>query len=333
MNEQKQRIARRRVLASAVAGGAALALTAGTARASTRQGGFPPGQVPGVSTVIDSSHATPEVTALLERFFRAKSARDVNATMSFFAKQPMNYLDATLGLDLTWDTLRALFAKAMPTWPASGSYATRILGDETSALVVFTNIPGLFGPSEIRSISTVNFKDGLVHRWLDQWDGRHFGLANLATAQSPQNQFPTDWKESTVGETAAATMQHTVHALTEAAGSGDRDALTAVLASDVVLEDNPAHLRIVGQRSVSTFFIEAAGVLPYAGPGTGVRHVVGSAIGGGYEWTSTASPVPRGVSAVELDDAGRVTRLTAMWDGSLADATPLTKLAQLAIEQ
>jgi hypothetical protein len=36
---------------------------------------------------------------------------------------------------------------------------------------------------------------------------------------------------------------------------------------------------------------------------------------------------------VELDDAGRVTRLTAMWDGSLADATLLTKLAQLAIEQ
>ena len=289
-------------------------------------------QIPGVSTVVDSSHATPEVTDLLVSFFTAKSAKDVDATMAFFAHHPFSYLDGTLGWEFpTWESLHDLFAKFMPYWPDHGSYPTKILGDSTSAVVIFTNIAGLFGPSEIRSISTVNFEGGKVVRWLDQWDGRHFGLKNLVEAgQSPQSKFPANWQESTVGETAAPPMKQAAHALTAAVNSGDLAAVSAILAPDVVLADDPAHLRIVGQRSVAAYL--GRGVLPYAMPGADVRHVVGSASGGGYEWTNSAGKVPRGVNAVELDAQGRITELISMWDGSLATPGTLTSLAEFALE-
>jgi hypothetical protein len=54
--------------------------------------------------------------------------------------------------------------------------------------------------------------------------------------------------------------------------------------------------------------------LPY-GPGATVRHVVGSAAGGGYEWQQTAGPVRRGGTALELDQDGCVAHFTAVWDG------------------
>ena len=63
-----------------------------------------------------------------------------------------------------------------------------------------------------------------------------------------------------------------------------------------------------------------------------MRHVVGSAVGGGYEWTATGGAVPRGVTALELDRWGKITRMTAMWDGSLVDDATLTALTQGAIE-
>lgn len=56
----------------------------------------------------------------------------------------------------------------MPTWPAwAKSYPTRIIGDATSAVVFFTNTPGLFGPSEMRTIGVVNLQHGKIVRWVD----------------------------------------------------------------------------------------------------------------------------------------------------------------------
>ncbi|MGF7235191.1 MAG: hypothetical protein ACQSGP_09555 [Frankia sp.] len=42
---------------------------------------------------------------------------------------------------------------------------------------------------------------------------------------------------------------------------------------------------------------------------------------------------PRGVVALELDGWGKITRLTAIWDGALADDSTLISLARTAIEQ
>ncbi|CAM5702447.1 hypothetical protein [Streptomyces canarius] len=60
----------------------------------------------------------------------------------------------------------------------------------------------------------------------------------------------------------------------------------------------------------------ALGLLPY-GRGATVRHTVGSRSGGGYEWVNASSAAPRGNTALSLDAAGLITRLTTVWDSSL----------------
>jgi hypothetical protein len=42
--------------------------------------------------------------------------------------------------------------------------------------------------------------------------------------------------------------------------------------------------------------------------------------------------VPRGFTALELDSHGRITRLTAVWDGTLVDDQTLVTMAGKAIE-
>jgi hypothetical protein len=93
----------------------------------------------------------------------------------------------------------------MPNWPKSArSYPTRILGDVRSAMILFMSTPELFG-AEIRSVSPVDFGHGRrVERWVDYWDGRHFGTSGVAGLRVPADQFPPDFRESTVGEQAAA---------------------------------------------------------------------------------------------------------------------------------
>jgi hypothetical protein len=55
--------------------------------------------------------------------------------------------------------------------------------------------------------------------------------------------------------------------------------------------------------------------LPY-GVGAWFADVVGSDQGGGYEWRAapSATPLARGNTALELDDQGKITRLTAIYD-------------------
>src|SRR5882757_1495303 len=95
----------------------------------------------------DVTHATPLLVKRVNDLFRDKTARDVDSFMSHFSTDALYYTDATLGWYVpTWAALHAIFAQYMPTWPhAARSYATRIIGDENSAIVEFTDSPELFG--------------------------------------------------------------------------------------------------------------------------------------------------------------------------------------------
>jgi hypothetical protein len=275
------------------------------------------------------------VAALFSRYFRTKSSRDVEGLMAFFARRPMSYLDAILGWpSYSWQEQHDLFARFMPNWPKNGtSSPVRVLGDLTSAVVLFTNSRNLFGPSEMRSFGVVNFdRRGKITRWVDYWDGRHFGTDNLNASRLPLDQFPTDWTEGTVGETADQTIRAVADKLNTALRKGDGAAAAALFAYDGVFEDVPAHLQVIGPRSIGAYLNDAANVLPYTGSRVAVRHVVGSAQGGGYEWKADGSQVPRGFSALELDAHGKITRLTAVWDGTLVGDQALLTLAQKAIE-
>ena len=154
--------------------------------------------------IVDVTHATKESAAFFHSFFTSKSRHDVDASMSHFSESTMTYSDATLGWTFyTHGALRDVWAQYMPKWPATGlSYPTRILGDERSALVVFTDTPELFG-AEIRSFAAVDIKDGKIVRWVDYWDGRHFGTELAAKLRTPSDKFPTDFKEATVPGSAS----------------------------------------------------------------------------------------------------------------------------------
>lgn len=281
---------------------------------------------------IDVSHATPDLVHLLTGYFAAKSAHNPVGTMSYFSQTKLTYIDAVLGWIYTsWQDLDALFTKVMPTWPPSGqSYPVRILGDTTSALVFFTDTPELFG-NEIRAIGSVNFEQGKIVREVDYWDGRHFGINNTANLRTPANQFPQDFKESTVGETASPTMRSVVANLAQAFTTNNATAAAQLFTADAVFEDMTLHAQIIGQLAITGYLQRALPQLPY-GYQSAIRHVVGSAIGGGYEWTSSLGAVPRGAIGLELNQQGQITRLTAAWDGSLLDDSAFNQQLSLTIE-
>ena len=304
------------------------------AQGSTSPSRAPSGQVPGIDTSVDTSHATRQVSHLLADYFTDKSRPSVDGTMSHFAPDSLAYGDATLGVLYDWPGLETVFTDAMPTWEANGakSYPVRIVGDSTSAIVDFVDTPGTFGPGEIRPTGIVDFDaDGRIVRWVDYWDGRHFGLDGLGALKAPADSFLTEFQDDLPGETASPAIIGTADALAAALRSGDAAAATALLSSDAVFEDSAAHISLTGPISIGEFLERALGQLPYAGPDAELQHVVGSDEGGGYEWTNTGA-VRRGLTTLELDSSGRITRFTAVWDGSLVGEDELVDLARLAIE-
>ena len=284
-----------------------------------------------LESTIDVSHATPELVELLTSYFADKSAHDVDKTMSHFSQTKLTYIDAQIGSSFyTWQDFKTFFTQLMPTWPAEAkSYPVRILGDSTSALVFSTNMPQLFG-SESRLASPVNFENGKVVRWVDYWDGRHFGIANTEKLRLPANQFPQDFKESTVGETATPTMRNAANALVNTFAAGDWATAGQLFSRDAVFEDLTLHMQMIGQLAITAYLKRSLSHLPY-GPRTSVRHIVGSTFGGGYEWISHGTP-SHGVTGLELNSQGLISRLTAIWDGSLLDDSAFNHLLSLTIE-
>ncbi|MFD9740847.1 nuclear transport factor 2 family protein [Umezawaea sp. NPDC059074] len=286
------------------------------------------------NAIVETSHASPEAVATVTAYFRSKSRRDVDATIAHFSKERFAYIDATLGLEFpSWEGLRDLFAQQLPSWPAgASSYVTRVVGDETSAVVCFANDPGIFFPADMRAISVVNFLDGKIARWIDYWDTNHIGAANLIGFRHADSEFPADFKESVVGDVAADRIKEVAASLNQAFAAGDAAGAAALFSKDATFVDLTAHVHLTGSRHITSFLAAAKGTLPYLGDGTEVRHVVGSAVGGGYEWTATGA-VRRGVNVLELDEQGLITRFESIWDGSHLDDDALLRLAKAAIER
>jgi hypothetical protein len=121
-------------------------------------------------------------------------------------------------------------------------------------------------------------------------------------------------------------------ALVNALSTGDTAAAAALFTTDAAFDDLTLHTSIIGQPAIRGFLDRSRALLPY-GLGTAIRHTVGSARGGGYEWLKKGAQVDHGVVALELDDQARITRLTTVWDGSLVDNATLGTLLGTTIEQ
>ena len=278
--------------------------------------------------VADVSHASPAAAAAFKRFFVPKSAHHPAELMANFSKTGVLYIDATSGgIWPNWDALDKIFTGFLPKAPAAAlSYPVRIVGDKRSAIVAFTDTPELFG-RELRILGAVSFDEhGKIIRWMDYWDGRSSGAKNTIGPT-----YPTDFHDS-VGN-ATGRIADTVAKLQHAFAAGNAAGAAALFSSDAVYEDMAMHGQILGRLAIQRYLSRALPKLPY-GAGASLAHVVGADTGGGYEWRAAPGfPQRRGTTALELDAAGRITRLTVVYDSSLFGDADYQALVQLSAER
>ena len=304
----------------------ALALTLALPAAAQQHGGsvYP--------DVVQTDHATPPTAKVFRDLFEAKSRHDVDGTMRFFAPDMLTYTDSTWGWPLDgYPALKGTFATYMPKWPATGlSYPVRVLGGPTSALVEFVDTKELFG-SELRVFGVVDMKGGKVVRWVDYWDSNTVPTALDSQLRTPADKFPKNYKDDAVGNHASARIGGVAQRLQDALARGDASAASALFSSEAMLEDRTLRIQIVTRSAIERYLSRAATHVPYA-TGARIRHVVGGDKGGGYEWTSTNAQVDHGVIALELDDAGLITRASVLYDGRGLAPADRSMLAALALE-
>ena len=252
--------------------------------------------------------------------------------VSFFGPDPVLYIDA--GLGFAWPSRAAL----LQVWtnppfstanPDALSYPLRVIGDCHSALIEFVDTPPLLG-KEFRFLSSITFNDKCqIVRWIDYWDGRSSQLHLPIGTLGP---YPPDFHDGVVN--ASPTIKKVAQALQDAFSAGDATKAARLFTPDAVFEDMALHTRVEGQLQIRRYLTRGLGLLPY-GPGTFLAHVVGSDQGGGYEWRATpaAAPLVRGNTAIELDDNGKITRFTTIYDSFQFADTVYQSLVQLGAEK
>ena len=269
---------------------------------------------------------TSPLAGVLNTFFETKTACDLEGTMSYFAPDMASYIDATLGWDFdSYEALKGVFAQYMPNWaPPARSYATKILSGETSALVHMVDTPELFG-GELRILAAIDFAGGEIVRWVDYWDSSAFDDDLYAQFRTPADSFPTDFKDSQVPTTAAPELVDTATALQQAFGAADPPAAYDLLHPDVVLVDMALRAQLIGRIETVGYLARVLDQVPY-GRSSELRHVVGGASGGGFEWTAAGGLV--GITALERDADGLVARVTSVYDSRQLE--PARKAALIA---
>jgi len=284
-------------------------------------------------SVTDVSHATNNAAHVFEGFFTAKSLHDGKTMVSFFGPDPVLYIDA--GLGFAWPSRAALlqvwtnppFSTANPN---ALSYPLRVIGDCNSALIEFVDTPPLLG-LEFRFLSSITFNSKCqIVRWIDYWDGRSSQLHLPIGTIGP---YPTDFNDGVVN--ASATIKKVAQALQDAFTANDAAKAAQLFTPDAVFEDMALHTRVEGQLQIQRYLTRALGQLPYSGHLSSLAHVVGSDQGGGYEWRAAmgALPLQRGNTALELDDNGKITRFTTIYDSFQFPDQTYKNLVQLGAEQ
>ena len=285
-----------------------------------------------IEQVQDNTYASPAVAQLIRDYHDAKSRYDVDALMSFYSRDHLTYADAVLGwIGVSWDAANEVFGQMMPGWADGVSYATAVLGNEHSAIVVVRDSPELFG-AEILALAAVSFDDdGKITRWVDYWDSRHFGLSLAAQMRVPVEAFPQSFGEETTPNSANSEMDSLVERLVASLSRSDAAGASALFGVDSVLEDMTAHTAVRGRAAIERYLTRIITQLPY-GTGVGVRQVLGSATAGGFEWVNPGNDAKRGISAVSLSEDGAIAQMRSVWDGALVDDQTLSVLTLAALE-
>lgn len=279
--------------------------------------------------IADASHATPELERRMRSYFTAKTGQQVAATMGHFSRSQLVYSDAVLGWIMDYDGVHDVYADFMPRWGEGLSYPTRLVGDERSAVIFAVSTPELFGQEALAIVAADFSEAGEIVRWVDYWDGRHFGVdavrqLEAARPRADGEPFPASFGEERVEGVASERIRDVVGQLTSALARSDAGRAAGLFVRDCVLEDMTLRSQIRGRLAVERYLHRALAALPY-GADMAVRHVLGSDQGGGFEWTR--GEALRGITCIELDDCGAITRMTSVWDGALVPDDAFTALA------
>lgn len=263
----------------------------------------------------DASRANEEALRFIGDFQRAKSAKDVDATMRFFSREMVMYGDGTLGMAFPgWEAMRGAYASMMPNWGDGQSNPLMIWGAITggngSALVHVVDTPEMFG-GEARIFASVDVRDGGIVRWVDYWDSGAFDDTAYAAMRQPDKPFPPDFGEAQVASSAPPRLASAVEALHAAVADGNAHALGEALHTDIVFEDVALGTTIRGTAAVVEYLTASDTSAPFAN-GAALRHVVGGEHGGGYEWRAANGRA--GVTGVSIDSVGKVLRMVAVYD-------------------
>ncbi|MHC8372809.1 nuclear transport factor 2 family protein [Pseudomonas sp. MDT1-85] len=282
--------------------------------------------------IADISHAEPETAMLFKSFFSVKSKKNIDETMSYFSPHLLTYTDATFGWNQdSPDAIR----KVLPKSGKGLSYPTRILGGSIngtgSAIVEFTDTPELFG-GDLRIVGAVDFNDGKIIRWTDYWDSSSYDDERYHQLRKPKDKFPTDFKESGIQQNSSKRINIVARKLQDALNNGDARAAAALFTYDAIFEDLAVRTQIRGQTAIERYLNRVRSVAPYL-TGSKLRHVVGSDLGGGFEWYGSAlTPVSTGIMELTLDQDGKISRAASMYDGRLLGKSKANDLRSLAAE-
>lgn len=263
--------------------------------------------------IADVSHAEPATAKLFNGFFAAQSAKDVDGTMKYFSPDLLTYADAALGMEHpSFASLKKVFAEYMPKWGAGLCYPVRIIGGPDSALVAFTTTPEVWG-AELRVLGAVDLKAGKIVRWVDYFDSTAYPAPEFAKMKTPQAN-PASFREDAVVGNASPKIRDVAARFQKALARGDAQSLGKMLSYDAVYEDMALRCQILGRASIAAYVSRVSALAPF-GAGATLRHVVGGDKGGGFEWIGgKGMENVLGITALELDSEGQVSRVTTTYD-------------------
>ena len=252
-------------------------------------------------------------------YFAFKSGKDAEGIMNFWSPKVETYTDAVLGwANYGFENLHAAFKAAMPQFGEGLSYPTFIAGNvkegNGSFLIAFINTPEIVG-NETRIVATVDIRDGKIVRWIDYWDSIDFNDDLYKKIRQSEDKFPDDYKEGVFGVNASPLIINTATGVQAAIAAADAAKAITFFDDDCVLEDTSLRVQIIGKAPIKRYFDRTLTELPL-GKNSRLRHIVGGNAGGGFEWYGAPqTAVKNGVTALELNGEGKITRFTTVYDG------------------
>ena len=149
--------------------------------------------------------------------------------------------------------------------------------------------------------------------------------------RTPDAEFPRDLKDDQVDTQAAPELVAAATALQHAFAAGDTPAAAELLHNDVVFSDRSMRTYHIGQIETTRYLDRILRDAPY-GQASSLRHIVGGATGGGFEWN--AGPKHdglAGITAIELGNNGLVTTITTVYDSRQVTPTCRAALTNAAV--